>query len=85
MRLEDKIPSEAPVRLVNQVIDQLDISGVIGSYKGGGASAYAPRMMLKLIILLSAQNTSVFICLLISVPQKAIPKSFAYQTFQSAA
>jgi transposase len=50
MRLEDKIPAEAPVRLVNQIVDQLDISGVINTYKGGGTSAYSPRMMLKLVI-----------------------------------
>ena len=50
MRLEDKIPEAAPVRLVNQIVDQLDISGVINTYKGGGTSAYSPRMMLKLVI-----------------------------------
>ena len=50
MRLEDKIPEDAPVRLVNQIVDQLDISHVISTYKGGGTSAYFPRMMLKLVI-----------------------------------
>jgi len=50
MRLEEKIPENAPVRLVNQIVDQLDISQVINTYKGGGTSAYAPRMMLKLVI-----------------------------------
>jgi transposase len=50
MRLEDKIPEYAPVRLVNQIVDQLDISQVINTYKGGGTSAYSPRMMLKLVI-----------------------------------
>jgi len=50
LRLEDKIPADAPVRLVNQIVDQLDISGVINTYKGGGTSAYSPRMMLKLVI-----------------------------------
>jgi len=50
IRLEDKIPDNAPVRLVNQIVDQLDISQVINTYKGGGTSAYSPRMMLKLVI-----------------------------------
>ena len=48
--LDEKIPSEAPVRLVNQIVDNLDISKVIGTYKGGGTSSYHPRMMLKLVI-----------------------------------
>jgi transposase len=56
MRLEDKIPENAPVRLVNQIVDQLDISQVINTYKGGGTSAYSPRMMLKLVIYVYLNN-----------------------------
>ena len=50
MHLYEKIPAAAPVLLVNQIVDQLDISQVINTYKGGGTSAYSPRMMLKLVI-----------------------------------
>jgi transposase len=50
MSLEEKIPSNAPVRLVNQIVDDLDISKIINTYKGGGASNYNARMMLKLVI-----------------------------------
>ena len=50
MSLDEKIPSTASVRLVNQIVDNLDISSVIATYKGGGTSSYHPRMMLKLVL-----------------------------------
>ena len=50
MSLDEKIPSDAPVRLVNLIVDGLDISKVIDTYKGGGTSSYHPRMMLKLVV-----------------------------------
>ena len=56
MRLEEKISPNAPVRLVNQIVDTLDISKVINTYKGGGSSAYSPRMMLKLVIFAYLNN-----------------------------
>jgi transposase len=34
--LESKIPADSPVRIVNQVVDKLDISNIIKTYKGGG-------------------------------------------------
>jgi transposase len=45
----DKIPANHPVRLVDQVVEQLDITELLKRYKGGGTSAYHPRMMLKVI------------------------------------
>ena len=48
--LDSMIPSESPVRLVSRIVDHLDITNVIDSYKGGGASSYPPRMMLKIIL-----------------------------------
>ena len=48
--LDEKIPAAAPVRLVNQIVDKLDISKVFETYKGGGTSSYHPRMMLKLVL-----------------------------------
>ena len=50
MSLDEKISLDAPVRLVNQVVDNLDISKVMDTYKGGGTSSYHPRMMLKLVL-----------------------------------
>jgi transposase len=50
MRPDDKIPSNAPVRLVSQIVDHLDISKVMETYTGGGTSSYHPRMMLTLVL-----------------------------------
>ena len=44
-----RIPGNHPVRLVNNVVDQLDISSLMSQYKGGGTSSYHPRMMLKVL------------------------------------
>ena len=44
-----RIPKNHPVRLVNSVVDQLDISSLMSQYKGGGTSSYHPRMMLKVL------------------------------------
>jgi transposase len=38
------------------VVDNLDISKVIDTYKGGGTSAYPPRVMLKLVIFAYLNN-----------------------------
>jgi transposase len=45
----DMIPDNHPARLVNQVVDQLDISRIMSKYKGGGTSSFHPRMMLKVL------------------------------------
>lgn len=45
----DKIPDNHPVKLVDMVVDQLDITDIIKSYKGGGTSSYHPRMMIKVL------------------------------------
>lgn len=45
----DKIADNHPVRLVGSVVDSLDISDIIKMYKGGGTSAYHPRMMIKVL------------------------------------
>ena len=47
---EGLIPANHPVRLVNTVIDKLDISEIVASYKGGGSSSYHPRILLKILI-----------------------------------
>ena len=45
----DMIPDSHPVRLVDSVVDKLDISKILELYKGGGCSAYHPRMMIKVL------------------------------------
>jgi len=48
--LEELIPAEHLVRVVNRVVDELDIEPLLEKYKGGGTSSYHPRMMLKVIV-----------------------------------
>src|SRR5690606_29542327 len=48
--LEELIPKNHVVRIVNQVVERLDISSIINQYEGGGASAYHPRMLLKVLL-----------------------------------
>lgn len=48
--LDELIAEKHPVRLVNQVIDQIDISILEKEYKGGGTSSYHPRMLLKVMV-----------------------------------
>jgi transposase len=45
----DRIALNHPVRLVNEVVDNLDITPIIENYKGGGASSFHPRMMIKVL------------------------------------
>lgn len=45
----NEIPENHPVRLVDSVVNSLDISDIISRYKGGGTSAYHPRMMIKVL------------------------------------
>lgn len=47
--IADRIPESHPVRLINEVVDQLDISNILAQYKGGGTSSFHPRMLLKVL------------------------------------
>lgn len=38
--LLERIPSNHPVLIVNQVVDQLNIDCLLSRYKGGGTNAY---------------------------------------------
>lgn len=48
--LGDMIPENHRVRLINQTIDGMDVEYLLSSYKGGGASAYHPRVLLKILV-----------------------------------
>jgi len=48
--LEELIEANHPVRVINAVIDSLDIDKVIKTYKGGGTSSFHPRMLLKVLV-----------------------------------
>jgi transposase len=47
--IDSYIADDAPVRLINSVVDQLDLTEVMDSYTGGGCSCYSPRMLLKIL------------------------------------
>ena len=47
--LDEKVPENSPARIINQIVDSLDLSKVFDTYKGGGTTAYNPRMMLKVL------------------------------------
>jgi len=45
----DKIPKNHPVRLIDKIVDNLDTKFILKTYKGGGNSAYPPKLMLKIL------------------------------------
>ena len=48
--LDELIGEKHPVRLVNSVIDRINIEVLERKYKGGGSSSYHPGMLLKVLI-----------------------------------
>ncbi|HPI98626.1 MAG TPA: IS1182 family transposase, partial [Synergistales bacterium] len=48
--LEELIAPNHPVRVVNQVIDNLNLDPILKKYEGGGCPAYHPRLMLKVLV-----------------------------------
>lgn len=48
--LDELIPEDHLVRVVNRVIDGLELRPLLRQYKGGGTSSYHPGMMLKVLV-----------------------------------
>lgn len=48
--LEELIDENHPIRTVSEVIDKLNLQGLIKRYKGGGTSSHHPRMLLKVLV-----------------------------------
>jgi transposase len=48
--LEELIDANHPVRIVQEVIEQIDIQPILRKYKGGGTSSYHPKMLLKILV-----------------------------------
>lgn len=48
--LDQLIGEDHQVRFINHVIEQMDITAIMGTYEGGGTSSYHPRMLLKILI-----------------------------------
>lgn len=45
--LDELIDEHHLVRVVNQVVDAMDITALLNQYKGGGTTAYHPRILSK--------------------------------------
>jgi transposase len=54
---EDKIAANDPVRVVDAVIDSIDLRALYRTYKGGGTSSHDPKMLLKAVIYAYLTNT----------------------------
>lgn len=48
--LEELIPPKHLVRVISTAIDEMDLRGLMGQYRGGGASRYHPVMLLKVLV-----------------------------------
>lgn len=48
--LSELIDAHHPVRVINVVVDSLNIDAIINTYKGGGTSSHHPRMLLKVLV-----------------------------------
>jgi len=55
--LDELISQGHPVRIVNQVLDKIDIDPLLKKYKGGGSSSFHPRMLLKVLVYSYINNT----------------------------
>lgn len=48
--LDELVPQGHPVRVVNEVIDKININTLLNAYANKGCSSYHPKMLLKLLI-----------------------------------
>ena len=55
--IEELIPEDHPVRIVNGVIEHLDIQPLIKAYSKDGQPSYHPKMMLKVMVYAYMDNT----------------------------
>ncbi|MCK0145233.1 transposase, partial [Arenibacter sp. F26102] len=53
---DDLVPKNHPVRIVNTILDQIDLSILEKGYKGGGTSSYHPKVLLKILIYAYLRN-----------------------------
>jgi transposase len=54
---DEYVAKDHPVRVINKIINEIDLSDILDTYKGGGASSFHPRIMLKIIIYAYLNNT----------------------------
>lgn len=55
--IEELIPQDHPVRIVNGVIEHLDLQPLIKAYSKDGQPSYHPKMMLKVMVYAYMDNT----------------------------
>lgn len=48
--LNELIPVDHPVRVIDEVIEKIDLDILLEQYKGGGTSSYHPNMLLKILV-----------------------------------
>src|SRR5271170_4439176 len=48
--VEEWLPERHLARFIVEVIDGLDLGGMIGAYRGSGSAAHHPRMLLGVLI-----------------------------------
>ena len=44
------IPEDHPVRFIDGIIEEMDITDILSTYKGGGTSSYHPRVIIKILV-----------------------------------
>ena len=54
---DELIPHDHPVRIIDQVINSINIDGILEKYYKTGASSYHPLMLLKVLIYGYVSNT----------------------------
>ena len=54
--LDELIAPDHPVRIVNQVLEKVDIEPLLKKYSGGGSSSFHPRMLLKVLVFAYINN-----------------------------
>lgn len=54
--LDELVPENHIVMVVDAVIDRIDISDILSTYRGGGNSAFNPKMMLKVLVFAYLSN-----------------------------
>lgn len=54
--LDEMVSEGHPVRIVDSIIDKVDIQSILATYSGGGTSGYHPRMLLKVLIYAYLKN-----------------------------
>lgn len=57
LNLNDLVAENHSARLIDSVVEQLEIPDIINQYKGGGTSSYPPKMLLKILFYGYLNNT----------------------------